>query len=237
MINLMRCTSQVVADECPHPELRLDQILKILQHAERFLRSASCSREVRIIVEKIRKDTVGKFMRICFTTPQPGRKVAEYVLIDDIPFEQSMTPSFLGSISEDVFEALIYLFMSLRDPRRTRFTYSEDTEALRVFTPLVKEILSDTITWKWEDEFHTDRFDRCPVTLRQMLDGVGGSWDEFRLDVEQMGTIQRMEVRLVIYSDVFCTCLAINVFQNNLRRIRDPENRWCHWQERPRGGY
>ncbi|KAG8945651.1 hypothetical protein FRC04_000612 [Tulasnella sp. 424] len=197
MINLMRCTSQVVADECPHPDLRLDQILKILQHAERFLRSASCSREVRIIVEKIRKDTVRKFMRICFTTPQPGRKVAD--------------------ISEDVFEALIYLFMSLRDPRKTRFTYSEDTEALRVFTPLVKEILSDTITWRWEDEFHADRFDRCPVTLRQMLDGVGGSWDEFRLDVEQMGAIQRTE--------------------NNLRRIRDPESRWCHWQERPRGGY
>ncbi|KIO20004.1 hypothetical protein M407DRAFT_11127 [Tulasnella calospora MUT 4182] len=193
--NMIRCTSQVVADECPHPDLRLDQIVKVLQRAERVLRSASCTAEIKTLIEKLRKDTVLKVIRICFTNPQPGLRIAE--------------------ISEDLFEALITLFITLKDPRPARFSHREDREAVITFTPLIEEIQSDTVKFQWEDNFYTNR--GAPLVLRERLDAVQGTWAEFQEDVENLGTV----------------CRA----QSTFKQIRDPDMRWCHWQEESWGTF
>lgn len=88
------------------------------------------------------------------------------------------------------------LFITLKDPRPARFSAREDAEALNTFTPLIEEILSDTVQFHWEDEFYTNK--AAPVILRQRLDAVQGTWAEFLEDVENLSTVHRAQVRIVL---------------------------------------
>lgn len=65
LINLLRLSSQVVTDECPHPDMGMEQTLVLLRCAEKSLRSASDSSELRPLVEKMRDKVAPIFKKTC----------------------------------------------------------------------------------------------------------------------------------------------------------------------------
>ncbi|KAG8972870.1 hypothetical protein FRB90_010120, partial [Tulasnella sp. 427] len=172
MTSLMRCTVQVLADECPHPTFKLEEMLTVLQCAEKVLRTKSVSIEVERAIEELRTEVVSKVVSSCFSSPQPDRREA--------------------NISEEVFKAVILLFLSLRDPNsRSRFSYSADVMAMHTYAPLVDEFLSEEVSIKWEDAFYA--VEDCPALLRPWFDAVEGSWAEFTTDIKERRMMQREE--------------------------------------------
>ncbi|KIO28000.1 hypothetical protein M407DRAFT_231473 [Tulasnella calospora MUT 4182] len=162
LINLLRCSSQVVTDECPHPEMRMEQTLVLLRAAEKALRSASGSSEIRTLVGKMRDAVVPKFKKTC---------VREHNLYVEVT-----------TVSPEVLDTLISLFQALTEPSPTQSSKEEDMRTLRAFKPLLDNVLSAETVFEWENGEHTA--DERPKSLVQSLKSLRQVLKQFMPDLD-----------------------------------------------------
>ncbi|KAG9032943.1 hypothetical protein FS837_002584 [Tulasnella sp. UAMH 9824] len=162
LTNLLTCSSQVVTDECPHPEMRMDQILVLLRCAEKALRSASGSSEARTLVGRMRDAVSPKFKKAC---------VREHSLWSEIT-----------TVSPEVLDTLISLFEALVEPSPTKSSKDEDMQTFRAFKPLLDNILSAETVFGWESGEHTA--DELPTSLVQRLNTLRQVLKQFIPDLD-----------------------------------------------------
>lgn len=148
LINLLRLSSQVVTDECPHPDMGMEQTLVLLRCAEKSLRSASDSSELRPLVEKMRDKVAPIFKKTC---------VREHSLWTEIT-----------TISTEILDTLISLFQALTETSRAQSSKDEDIQTLRAFSPLLDNVLSPETVFEWDGvEYYPDE---RPTSLVRRLD-------------------------------------------------------------------
>ncbi|KAG9037585.1 hypothetical protein FS837_001427 [Tulasnella sp. UAMH 9824] len=167
LINLLRCSSQVVTGECPHPEMRMEQTLVFLRCAEKVLRSAGGSSEMRTLVERMRDAVAPKFKKTC---------VREHSLWSEIT-----------TVSPEILDTLISLFQALTESNQTQSSKDENMKTFEAFKPLLDNILSTETVFEWENGEHTaDERPKSLVqglnTLRQVLKQFIPELDVYRDD-------------------------------------------------------
>lgn len=144
-----------------------------------------------------------------------GRQKDSTLAGDDC-FTRVDRPSLLFSIPTSLFDMLNHYLQKVRTTYQADLVCDESVTLLQTFGPPTRKLFSQwTFEWKEPEVIHEKRKE-----FRNMF-------NEFVMEVDALS--RRNQVRISFHSRylIFPDLSP----QNHARRVRNPDERWCHWQE------